>query len=68
LLGNLLNMVNADFRIEFAAWYTCLASTAWVNSGEKATWVMETSSSVNPKRAARLIRFSRTSLETYEEH
>ena len=67
LLGNLLKVVNANYRIELAVWHTCLASTAWVNSGEKATCVMETSSSVNPKRAARLIRLSRTSRETYEE-
>ena len=67
LLGNLSKMVNANFKIRLGVCHTCLASTAWVNSGEKATWVMETSSSVNPKRAARLIRLSRTSRETYRE-
>lgn len=44
---------------------TCFASTAWVNSGEKATWVIETSSRTMLKRSARRVRFSRTSLETY---
>lgn len=44
---------------------TCFASTAWVNSGEKATWVIETSSRTMLKRRARRVRFSRTSLETY---
>ena len=44
---------------------TCFASTAWVNSGEKATCVIETSSSTMLKRSARRVRFSRTSLDTY---
>src|ERR1700760_4946371 len=43
---------------------TCLASTACVNSGENATCVIETSSMTRPNRAARLTRFSRTSLDT----
>ncbi len=43
---------------------TCFASTACVNSGEKATCVIETSSRTMLKRIARLIRFSRTSLDT----
>ena len=43
---------------------TCFASTAWVNSGEKATCVIETSSSTILKRSARRVRFSRTSLDT----
>lgn len=44
---------------------TCLASTAWVNSGEKATCVIETSSSTILKRSARRVKFSLTSLDTY---
>ena len=43
---------------------TCFASTAWVNSGEKATCVIETSSRTRLKRSARRVRFSRTSLDT----
>ena len=43
---------------------TCFASTACVNSGEKATCVIETSSSTRLKRNARRVRFSRTSRDT----
>ena len=43
---------------------TCFASTAWVNSGEKATCVIETSSSTILKRSARRVKFSRTNLDT----
>lgn len=43
---------------------TCLASTACVNSGEKATCVMDTSSNTRLKILARAVKFSRTSLET----
>ena len=44
---------------------TCFASTACVNSGEKATCVIETSSNTRLNRSARRVRFSRTSRDTY---
>lgn len=46
---------------------TCFASTAWVNSGENATCVIETSSRTTLNRNALLVKFSRTSRETYED-
>jgi len=46
---------------------TCFASTAWVNSGENATCVMETSSRTRLNRNALLVKFSRTSRETYDD-
>lgn len=43
---------------------TCLASTACVNSGEKATWVIDTSSRTRLNFRARSVKFSRTSRDT----
>jgi hypothetical protein len=60
-LGNILRHVSID---EMTRARTCFASTACVNSGEKATWVIDTSSKTRLNRSARLVRFSRTSRET----
>lgn len=46
---------------------TCFASTACVNSGEKATWVIDMSSRTRPNFRAQSVRLSRTSLETCKE-
>jgi len=60
-LGNILRSVSIDGVTRVR---TCFASTACVNSGEKATCVIETSSKTRLNRRARLVRFSRTSRET----
>ena len=64
LLGHLWN-VRLAFLLCLCISQTCLASTACVNSGEKATCVMETSSSTILNLKARCVRFSRTSRDTF---
>lgn len=44
--------------------HTCFASTACVNSGEKATCVIDTSSRTILKRLARIVKFSLTRRDT----
>jgi len=64
LLRNLANIFRRISKDGVARARTCFASTACVNSGENATWVIDTSSKTRLNRSARFVRFSRTSRET----